>query len=91
MMQAIQIVGALTILAAYLAAQTGMLKQSAISYLTANAIGSAALAAVALLASDWGFVLLEGAWSITSLVGLLGQVRRARPMAGSGGREAANG
>jgi hypothetical protein len=39
-------------------------------YLALNLVGSAILAVLALAASQWGFVLLEGVWAVVSAWGL---------------------
>ena len=39
--------------------------------LALNLVGSAILAVLALIGSQWGFVLLEGVWAIVSAWGLL--------------------
>jgi hypothetical protein len=76
--QVIQIAGALLILSAYAAAQFGALDQHSRVYLTLNLIGAAALAVLAWEAAQWGFLLLEGVWSLVSLWGLI-QVQRGQP------------
>lgn len=71
MEQAIQVVGALLILAAYILAQFNRLSQDSIAYLLANLVGSIVLAVLALFDSQWGFLLLEGVWAIVSAIGLI--------------------
>jgi len=68
--QVIQIVGALLILAAFAAVQFDRMTPDSRLYLALNLIGSAILAVLAVLASQWGFVLLEGVWAIVSAWGL---------------------
>jgi hypothetical protein len=58
--QAVQIVGALLILAAYAAAQFGLLDQSSRAYLILNLVGSVVLAVLAWHEDQLGFLLLEG-------------------------------
>jgi hypothetical protein len=65
--QAIQLTGAVLILAAFAGTQAGWLSHKSPGYLLTNMVGSAGLAAVAVPARQWGFLLLEGAWSITAL------------------------
>ena len=64
--QVLQVVGALLILVAFVLAQAGRLRTEAVSYLWLNLVGSAILAVLAALGSNWGFLLLEGAWAVVS-------------------------
>jgi hypothetical protein len=64
--QIVQIAGALAVLAAFILAQVGRLDDHSIAYLVLNFAGSAAMAAVAGVTSQWGFLLLEGTWAIVS-------------------------
>jgi hypothetical protein len=77
MPQVVQILGALLILAAFVAAQRGRLDQGSLAYLVPNLVGSAVLAVDAYLASEWGFVLLEGVWAVVSGWSLVSAVRGA--------------
>jgi len=67
----IQIAGSLCILAGFALAQWGLLSMKSVRYLALNFIGSTVLAIDALLSQQWGFLLLEGVWSIVSAWGLL--------------------
>jgi len=78
--QVVQILGALLILVAYGAAQFGFLDQHSRVYLVLNLVGSAVLAVLAWHEEQWGFLLLEGAWAVVSLWGLI-QVVRGQPPA----------
>jgi hypothetical protein len=77
--QAVQVVGSLLVLAAFVAAQRGWLNPRSRLYLVLNVLGSGALAVEALLGRQWGFLLLEGVWAIVSAVGLVA-VLRGRPV-----------
>jgi len=78
MIQVLQVVGAILILAGFAGAQAGWLDGKSVPYLVLNVAGAAILAIVAGLDGDWGFLLLEGVWTIVSLVSLAG-VLRTRP------------
>jgi hypothetical protein len=73
--QLVSIVGALMILAAYAANQFGWLRVSGLSYSVVNAVGAGILTVVAALESQWGFLLLEAAWTVVSLAALVAMLR----------------
>jgi hypothetical protein len=64
--QAIQLAGAIIILTAYAAGLTGRWSTDALPYLVLNLVGSVILAVIAAITSNWGFLLMEGVWSIVT-------------------------
>ena len=74
-MQTISILGALAILGAYAANQLGWINPSQLSYTVANFAGAAILTVVAVVDRQLGFVLLQGAWTLVSLVGMVAILR----------------
>ena len=70
MIQAVSIAGAILILLPFAASQFGRMATTSLAYQVMNLAGSAALTAVALIESQYGFILLEGTWAIVSAAGL---------------------
>ena len=75
--QVIQVVGAALILTAYVAAQVERMDPQSRVYLSLNLVGSIILAVLAAIGAQWGFLLLETAWAIVSLWGLIKPTRVA--------------
>ena len=73
--QIVQVFGSLLILAAFAAAQRGVLDQTSRPYLSLNLIGSAILAVLAYHERQWGFFLLEATWAVVSAWGLFAVLR----------------
>jgi hypothetical protein len=71
----VSILGALAILGAYVANQLGWINPSQLSYTVANFVGAAILTVVAIADRQIGFVLLQGAWTLVSLVGIAAILR----------------
>jgi hypothetical protein len=76
--QVVQVIGALVILAAFGLAQFGILAQTSRAFLASNLAGAVALALAAYLERQWGFLVLEAAWALVSAAGLLALLRQRR-------------
>lgn len=79
---AAQFVGAILILIAFALSQTGKLDPNSYAYILLNVAGGAILAILAFLIQRWGFVLLEGVWTIVSVAALVSRLRGKTPAAG---------
>jgi hypothetical protein len=75
---ALELAGAISILAAFTLGQLRRLDQHSLIYLLLNLAGSAVLAVIAFAEERWGFLLLEGVWSIVSAASLIGVLRARR-------------
>lgn len=75
MTQLPQLIGAGLLLLGYALSQTGRIKGDSIPYLVLNMLGSLLLLIDAVRAVQWGFIILEAAWFIFSVPGLIRAVR----------------
>jgi hypothetical protein len=71
MRQIVSVLGALLILLPFAASQLGRMSIASVSYQLLNLLGSGALAVVAVLERQYGFILLEVVWAAMSIVGLV--------------------
>ncbi len=76
MIQIVSLVGALLILLPFAALQLNRLSSHSLPYQLLNLVGSSALTTVAIVNSQYGFILLEGVWAMVSLYGLMKVLRR---------------
>jgi hypothetical protein len=78
-LQVVSVLGALAILTAYAANQFRLIGPSNLSYSVMNFVGSAVLTVIAVVEVQWGFILLEGMWSLVSLWGMITILRGSDP------------
>ena len=76
--QAIQIILALGIVAAFASIQVGLAHPDDPRYLLTNLVSSAGLTVTAVLALQLGFVITNGLWVVVSTAGLIRLARRRR-------------
>jgi hypothetical protein len=62
----------LLVLVPFAAQQFGKLGADASAYLWPNAVGSAALAVLAAMSGQWGFLLLEAVWAAVAARSIVG-------------------
>lgn len=73
----LQVIGALLILAAFVANQADRMSPHSVTYLSLNVVGSIILSVLALITENWGFLLLEAVWTVVSAYGLVQVLRGA--------------
>lgn len=76
--QLIAIIGAVLMLGAYLALQRGWVAATDRSYSVLNFVGALLLTWVAVVDRRWGFILVEGAWALLSIPGMVRRERHSR-------------
>jgi hypothetical protein len=74
--QLMQLLGAFIILAAYFLAQRRWMDPHRLPYLAMNTIGAGLLAVLAAIEYQWGFLVLEGIWSLVSLWELIATIMK---------------
>jgi hypothetical protein len=78
--QVVQVAGALLILVAFAGLQVGRISAESRLYLVLNLVGSVILAVLALIETQWGFVLLETVWAIVSAWALVRVLSGREPL-----------
>jgi hypothetical protein len=73
--QVIQIVGALLVLAGFVLAQWRVWTTDSWAYLSLNLVGAGILAVLAWVEGQWGFLLLEGVWTLVTASSMVGKLR----------------
>jgi hypothetical protein len=76
LLQVISVIGAILMLGAYAALQTGVLGRDDRLFHVLNFAGGVLLAWVAIADRRLGFILLEGTWALLSLPGMLRRAPR---------------
>jgi len=79
MLDVLQVLGALAILAPFALAQFGRLRTTSPVYLWMNLLGAGLLGVLALIGAQWGFVLLETTWAAVAGWSLW-RLARGRPL-----------
>ncbi len=76
LIQAVQIVGAVAILIAFAGSQFQLQRPDSYTYIVLNLVGGVLLLVAALSEQQWGFLMLETAWSVVSAWSLMGKLRK---------------
>lgn len=73
--QLVSLIGALMQLAVYALMQLGKLASDSYPYQLANLVGSFLMTVVASINHEYGFILMEAVWCLTSAFGLFRMIR----------------
>ena len=82
MVIAVQVAGAIAILAAFVLVQRAKVSTSSLRYLLLNLAGGAATAATAYVEAQWGFMVLQSVWAVIAACGLAARLRHVYPAGG---------
>lgn len=74
--QLISLLGAALILAAFAANVFEKLNNQSAAYHWLNLVGAGCLTYTAIVGRQWGFILLEGVWTLVSVYGLVRLLRQ---------------
>ncbi len=77
-MQIISVIGALCILGAFAGITFHRLDATTLTYQALNLVGAGLLFIVAVAEVQYGFILLEGAWALVSVAGIVSVLRKRR-------------
>jgi hypothetical protein len=86
----VQCAGSVLLLVAFLATLFGVLRPQAVLTLAINVLGSGALALDAVAERQWGFLLLQGVWSLAAAIGLVHELRKRRHASGPAAQDTAS-
>lgn len=79
--QIVSLIGAFFILIAFMGNQFGWMNAQAIGYQVLNLVGALLLTATATMNHQYGFIVLEGTWSVVSFIGVLQSLGALGPKA----------
>ena len=82
--QAVQLLGAVLVVGAYVAYQQNQLRLDSVQFLGMNTLGAGILSVVAAVQGDFGFLLLEGVWTWVSARGLRRAIKASRALKAKG-------
>jgi UPF0716 family protein affecting phage T7 exclusion len=85
MVQTLSLVGAFLVLTAFVGLQLGRLAVDTVVYQLLNLVGASLLTIVGLLSTTWGFVVLNGVWSVVAIAKLWRMATARRTRAGRPG------